>query len=95
MGRGERLWERLTEAAELGQESMPGETVVELLGTRRVLIENHLGVSGYCAERVIVHVKFGWVCVSGSNLELLHMTRSQLVIRGQISGVSLQGRGAG
>lgn len=92
MGRGERLWERLTEAAELGQESMPGETVVELLGTRRVLIENHLGVSGYCAERVIVHVKFGWVCVSGSNLELLHMTRSQLVIRGQIGGVSLQGR---
>lgn len=92
MGRGERLWERLTDATELGQESMPGETVVELLGTRRVLIENHLGVSGYSRERVIVHVKFGWICVSGSNLELLHMTKAQLVIRGQISGISLQGR---
>lgn len=92
MGRKERLWERLTDAAELSQETMPGETVVELLGTRRVLIENHLGVSGYCEERVIVHVKFGWVCVSGRDLELLHMTKDQLVIRGQIQGVSLQRR---
>lgn len=92
MGKGTRLWERLTDAAEISQEPMPGETVVEIAGTRRVLIENHLGVSGYCEDRVIVHVKFGWICVSGSCLELLHMTKEQLVIRGNIDGITLKKR---
>lgn len=92
MGKGERLWERLTDAAQIGQEPMPGETVVEISGTRRVLIENHLGVSGYCSDRVIVHVKFGWICISGSCLELLHMTKEQLVIRGRIDAVTLKQR---
>lgn len=95
MGRAEHFWERLADAAQIGNEPLPGETVVEIAGTRRVLIENHLGVSGYNSTRVLVHVKFGWICVSGCNLELLHMTKTQLVIRGQIDGVSLQGRNAG
>lgn len=92
MNRGEHFWERLADAAQIGNESLPQETVVEMIGTRRVLIENHLGVSGYSDTQVLVHVKFGWICVSGCNLELLQMTKNQLVIRGRIAGVRLQGR---
>lgn len=92
MNRGEHFWERLADAAQIGNESLPRETVVEIIGTRRVLIENHLGVSGYSNTQVLVHVKFGWICISGCDLELLNMTKTQLVIRGRIEGVRLQGR---
>lgn len=92
MNRGAHFWERLADAAQIGNESLPQETVVEMIGTRRVLIENHLGVSGYSDTQVLVHVKFGWICVNGWDLELLHMSKNQLVIRGHIEGVRLQGR---
>ena len=44
MRRGDRLWQRLTEDADLSEEIMPGQTVVEIAGENRVLIEGHLGV---------------------------------------------------
>lgn len=90
MGRGYALWQRLAEDAEI--ENMPGQPIVEIAGSQRVLIENHLGVLGYSRERILVKVKFGCIHVCGCGLELLRMTREQLVIRGRIDGVTLQRR---
>ena len=90
MGRGRMFLERLTEEADM--ENFPGQPVVELGSDRRVLIENHQGVMGYSTERILVKVKFGCVCVCGCGLQLVRMTREQLVIRGRIDGVTLQRR---
>lgn len=92
MGRGRMFLERLAEEAEIAAEGAADQSVVELAGDRRVLIENHFGVMGYSAERILVKVKFGCVCVCGSGLQLIRMTREQLVIRGRIDGVSIQRR---
>lgn len=92
MGRGHGLWKRLAEESGIGTESLPELSVVEIAGSSRVLIENHLGVMGYSRERILVKVKFGCVSVCGCGLELLRMTREQLVIRGRIDGVTLQRR---
>lgn len=73
-------------------DAIPGQPIVEIAGDRRVLIENHLGVAAYGRENILVHVKFGSVCICGCNLEMLHMTKEQLVIHGRIDSVVLQRR---
>ena len=93
MGRGRSFLERLAEDSELAAEPLPGQSIVEIAGDRRVLIENHLGVKVYEREKIVVKVKFGCVCICGCNLEMLRMTREQLIIRGRIDGITLQRRG--
>lgn len=95
MGKGKIFLKRLTENTELMMEPMPGLPIIEITGDRRVLIENHFGVKAYGREKIIVKVKFGNVCICGCSLEVLRMTREQLVIRGRIDGVTLNRRGKG
>lgn len=85
-----RGWiERLAESADLQGEAFPGQTLVELYGDRRVLIEHHGGVTEYGREKIQVKVRYGYICVCGGCLELARMTAEQLVITGRIDSVSL------
>lgn len=93
MGRGRYLLERLTEEADLAGQPLPGQPIVEIAGDCRVLIENHFGVKEYSHERITVKVKYGCVSICGCHLELLRMTKEQLVICGRIDGVTLLRRG--
>ena len=78
---------------DLPQEQLPGLPLVEVYGHRRVLIEHHQGVTEYGRNCVCVKVKFGFVQVLGSGLELSCMDRHTLVISGCIDGVKLERRG--
>lgn len=69
--------------------SLPDKPIIEISGDRRVLIENHWGVKEYGHDRVTVQVPFGSVCVTGCGLELMRMTKEQLVICGKIQCVQL------
>ena len=89
MAKKRNLAERLVMAADLPDEPVPGQPLVEIVGHRRVLIENHLGVTQYGCDSIRVRVKYGAVCVSGQRLELSRMSRGQLVITGCIDGVNL------
>ena len=71
----------------------PGQPIVEIAGDRRVLIENHFGVKEYSREKIGVKVKYGLVCVCGCDLELIRMTKEQLIISGRIDAVTLIRRG--
>lgn len=64
--------------------------LVEIAGDRRVLVERHKGVLGYDDQKVCVRLSFGKLQVCGCNLKIMQMTRSQLVISGQIQTVVLQ-----
>lgn len=92
MGKGHQFLERLAEEADMDDNSLAHRPIVEIAGDCRVLIENHFGIQGYSRERILVKVKYGYVCVCGGCLEILRMTREQLVIRGRIDGVTLQRR---
>jgi sporulation protein YqfC len=88
-----RHWvQRLADGAQLYGETLPGVPLIEIAGDHRVLIENHNGVIEYDRERIRVRVRYGALCITGCGLELTHMTRSQLVISGQIDSVQLQRR---
>lgn len=85
--------ERLVEGMDMSAESLPGLPLVEICGEKRVLIENHRGVSRYTEEKICVRVTYGEVAVAGRGLKLARMTRQQLVISGCIDGVTLIRRG--
>lgn len=89
MSRSEKWMERLVEGMDLPGEPVPGQPVIELAGENRVLIEHHLGVTGYAPEEIRVKVCYGQVSIQGNALELRRMTRGQLVISGQIYRVTL------
>lgn len=82
----------MMEQTALGPESVPNQSIVEIFSNHRVLIENHQGVSAYGQEKILVNVKYGLICICGCNLELMHMTKEQLVICGRIDSVVLQRR---
>lgn len=93
MGKRRNLWDRLAETAEMPGEVLPGQSVLELLGDKRILIERHGGVIQYSPEEIGIKLKFGTVCVCGCALELIHMTQGQLVIQGKIDAITLHRRG--
>lgn len=89
MKQQKKLLRRITERADLLSEPLPGVPLVELAGERRVLIENHGGVTAYGRESIRVRVRYGQVCICGKDLELARMTKEQLVICGSIDSVSI------
>lgn len=84
-----RLLERLTDHADLPGEPLPGQCVVELAGDKRVLVENHRGVTQYSPEKIGIRVPYGTVCISGCALSLQQMTKERLVIAGRVDCVQL------
>ncbi len=70
-------------------EAVPGRSLVEMAGDRRVLVENHRGVTQYGRKEIRVRVSYGMICVHGSCLELAQMTKEKLVITGCVEGISL------
>lgn len=92
MKHGQNFLERITDGADLSGEPIPGGTLVEIAGDSRVLIENHCGITQYSRERICVKVKFGVISVCGCNLELIRMTKEQLIISGKIEHIGLSRR---
>ena len=66
--------------------------IIEIAGAYRVLIENHQGIAAYGKEWIQINVKYGKVCVNGNRLEVIRMTKEQLVIHGTIHSIELQRR---
>lgn len=89
MAQRKQAFRRLEETAEKFTEAIPGIPVVELAGERRVLLENHRGITEYGREQIRVRVRYGQVCIRGCGLIIARMTREQLVICGRIDGIDL------
>ena len=84
------FWKRLSEDInELS--SLP---LVELAGTGRLLIENHKGIADYSPEKICIKMGYGFLEISGNGLELAQITKDQLVVTGDITGLLLLRDGA-
>lgn len=70
-------------------ESLPTQSVLELCGDKRILIENHSGVTEYGPEKISVRVRYGEISVTGAGLRLCRMLPEQLVIAGRIDTIIL------
>lgn len=63
---------------------LSSNSLVELTGNNRVLIENHSGVLAYSLEEIQVKVSYGKLVIRGRMLQLMQMNSEQLVINGLI-----------
>ncbi len=84
------FFERVARAVDLTGEPEPGKPLVEIVGSRSVLIENHCGVLSYSKEQVTVKTKTGCICICGTGLVLTKMSKEQLRICGRIGKVELR-----
>ena len=85
----EKILSKLAWSVDLPDEPIPGQSLIEIIENRRVLIENHYGVNEYSDSLIRVKVKFGTICICGCRLELARMTKGQLIISGTIENVKL------
>lgn len=92
MNRRDKWMERLAKGLDLQQETMPGQSLVEISGENRIFIENHRGVSAYGSGMICVNMKYGMLSIQGCELEVQKMTDQQLVICGRIDSVVLKRR---
>lgn len=84
------MMQRFSELATLTGEPILKQPLLELCGEHRLLIEHHTGIGEYSSETIHVNVKFGCICVQGTDLELCCMTAEQIVITGNIETVTLR-----
>lgn len=70
-------------------ELFPIVPIVELAGSHRILVENHLGVIQYSTEKIGIKMKYGQIQICGCGLTLEHMTRVKLIVTGRIDGICL------
>lgn len=88
-----RNWVQLiADKVDLGTEPLPGIPLIEIGGNQRVLLEGHDGITEYSPSRICVRMSYGCAEVSGVQLCIAKMSRSQMVICGQIQGVCLHRR---
>ena len=83
------IYRRICDAADLPDEPLPNQPLVEIIGCDRMLVENHKGVLRYDRECIQICVKFGQICITGAKLELTRMTRGQLVISGELGDIKI------
>lgn len=88
MGRTEGIFRQLADRMDLQAESLPGQTVLELLDDSRVLIENHRGIVRYTPEAVAVRTGFGEISIAGAELRLTHMSKQVLIISGTVAEIT-------
>lgn len=81
--------EKVIHSFHLDSEPLPRQPLLELLGDRRILIENHCGICEYGNERIVVRVRKGRIGINGKQLSLSFISRERLIITGCIEAVML------
>lgn len=66
-----------------------GASQIEITGTRQILLCGHKGIRTYTETEIIVDLTDCAVIVSGSNLGIRSMTRDELMLSGELSGITL------
>lgn len=77
--------------ADLQQMNLPtqvlGDSLIELTGTRQVLLCGQKGIRSYGESEIIVDMARYAVCITGGELSIVTMTGQELLLRGRIQKV--------
>ena len=84
MKRMNRLGGRLSGLPFVNEEPAFQCPLVEIIGNRRMLIENHCGLIHYSNSQITVKTMHGLLDVKGTCLYICKMTKFQMIIKGQI-----------
>jgi sporulation protein YqfC len=85
-----KLLQRLADSANISEEVITIQPLLEVCGFHRVLIEQQRGVIEYGPDKITVRVKGGTYSIRGSKLSLCRMCDRQLLVRGNVDSIVLQ-----
>ena len=77
----------VAELFDLPADVVAGLPHLEMVGSRQLYVENHIGILAYSEEQIDVNTSAGVLRVSGRGLSLLAMTAEELRIGGHIAAV--------
>lgn len=80
---------KASEWLNLPAEATAGLARVDIVGNRRVSVENHRGVGAFGPEYMELLTRDGAIRVRGQALTLVVMNQQELVVSGQIRSVEL------
>ena len=80
---------KASEWLNLPAEATAGLARVDIVGNRRVSVENHRGVGAFGPEYMELLTRDGAIRVRGQALKLVVMNQQELVVSGQIRSVEL------
>ena len=83
------ILDKVAIAVDLPGEAIPGQPLIEIVGERRILVENHRGVVQYGEKEICLRVNYGYIKIVGCGLHLVRMTKQQLIICGNIDKIEL------
>lgn len=78
---------RVSEWLSLPEEVLLSLPIVEMIGDRRLRIENYEGVIEYTDNIIRLNTNAQMLKISGFHLTIVTMTREEMVIEGQIAAV--------
>ncbi len=78
---------RIIATADLDAELTPHIPIIEIAGTTRILIENHVSVIKYECNCICVEMQYGIVEFSGRKLLIVKISKEQLAIEGEICNI--------
>lgn len=88
--RGTQLLERTARALDLPGDVVAGLPRLELTGRGELRMTNHMGILAYGTEEICVSGGESVYTIRGRGLELGAMNASELMITGDITGVTLE-----
>ncbi len=77
----------LAERLDLPEDALLGKAKITVTAGKRALIENHHGILEYGKEQILVSTGRGRIRIVGSELKLLAMNGSELLISGKLNSV--------
>lgn len=83
----ERLKERLVSAANMPKDVVLGASVVTILGTGEVCIENYRGIIEYTDSLIRVQTKGKQIRLKGKQLQIEYYTNDEMKITGCIGSL--------
>jgi sporulation protein YqfC len=91
MGSCKNILKKLAINQSISLEATPLVPLIEICDQNRVLIENHCGIAGYTNNEILIKIRRGHIVVAGKCLKIIKMSRTKLVITGEITGVYFRG----
>lgn len=68
------------------------KTLLEILGTNRLIVEHHRGIVSYGPEELLIRATYGLLRIQGRELCIRCIRQGQLCVTGAIASVQLEGR---
>lgn len=86
----QRLQKKLAHLLEIPDDIVLDLPRITLLGNMQMLIENHKGIIEYTAELVRVRLNHKEIVISGVGLSLGNLQAEELIVEGEITGLSFE-----